>query len=188
MYLLGVDVGTSSVKCCLWTPDGDAVSSSVGEYILHHPKPGWSEMNPDEVWSQVSATIMRCIKPIDKEEIKAVSLSVIGHPIMPIDRKGKWLYPIIQYYDNRAKQKEAIELQKMIGVEKLMEATQSTRVQQPIANIIWIKRNLPELFRKTWKFIGVHEYVLWKLCGSYCIDYSLAMCTSLFNRKKGRLR
>jgi xylulokinase len=187
LYFLGIDVGTSRVKCSLFTPNGEEVSSSDGEYSLHHPHPGWSELNPDEIWGQIRAVIRGSLKQVDPKEVSALSLSVIGHPIMPIDKNGMWLYPIIQYYDSRATHKETEELQNMIGLEKLSEINRyrAIKIQQPLANIWWLKKNMPKIFNKASKFIGVHEYVLGKLCGSYWLDYSLASCTSLFNFQQG---
>ncbi len=184
-YLFGLDVGTSTVKVCVRTVEGDPVASSRREYGLHHPKPGWAELHPDEVWDQIRAAIWDVVTRIDCREIRAISLATIGHAIMPVDETGAWLSPLLPFYDTRG-QKEAEILQRLIGGETLQVVTGSARVQQPLANIVWIRRHLPAVYGRTAKFIGLHEYLSWRLCGAPWIDYSLASCTSLFDREKGR--
>jgi len=49
MYLLGLDVGTTGCKSVIFSSDGEIISSAYGEYRLHHRRPGWSELNPEEV-------------------------------------------------------------------------------------------------------------------------------------------
>ena len=185
MYLFGLDVGTSTVKSCVRTVDGDSVTSSRREYGLHHPKPGWSELAPDEVWGQIRAAIRDVVTRIDCREIRAISIAAIGHAIMPVDETGAWLYPLLPFYDTRGQQ-EAEHLHRLLGGETLRAVTGSSRVQQPLANMIWIQRNLPAVYGRTDKFIGLHEYLVWRLCGTPWIDYSLASCTSLFDLETGQ--
>jgi gluconokinase len=50
-----------------------------------------------------------------------------------------------------------------------------------ISKILWLKRTMPELFKKTYKFVTIKEYILFKLFGGYYIDITDASTTALFN-------
>ena len=186
MYHLGLDVGTSTCKSIIYSSDGKIVGSAHREYELYHPEIGWSELRPSEVWEQILIALRESIKRsrLDPKEIGALSISALGHDIMPIDKNADWLYPTIQFYDQRAT-RQATGLQERIGTSKLEEITGLPRVEVPIAHVIWFKEEMPEVYEKTIKFVGWHEYVVWKLCGEPVVDYSLASCVGAFDIHKG---
>ncbi len=186
MYHLGLDVGTSTCKSLIYSSDGKIASSAHHEYKLHHPKTGWSELEPSEVWTQIVAVLKESVERsgLDPEEIKALSISALGHDIMPVDKNADWLYPTIQFYDQRAR-RQIEELQEEVGTSKLEEITGRPRVEVPIAYVMWFKEEMPEVYSKAAKFVGWHEYVVWKLCGDPVIDHSLASCVGAFDIHKG---
>lgn len=185
MYLLGLDIGTSGCKSFLYSPEGQIVSSSYHEYTIRHPKPNWSELEPTEVWSNILAVIRESVSKakIDPKQIQALSVSALGDEIMPVDKNLKFCYPTLLLYDQRAA-KQMTEIPEKIGTSKLEEVTGSPRARYIISNIMWLKEEMPEVYRKTAKFIGWHEYVVWKLCGKPVIDPSLAQATGVFDRRK----
>jgi xylulokinase len=185
MYLLGLDVGTTTVKSYIYAIDGTEIASAKREYALYHPFVGASEMDPNENWSKIVEAIKESVNKLkDKSQLKALSISALGHAIMPLDETGEPLYNALQFYDNRA---EVLgkKLQEKIGVERLARITGFPFIQNPLANILWFKKEKPEIYKKAAKFVGWHEYVLLKLCGEPIVDYSLASCYSLFDIKKG---
>ena len=102
MYLLGIDIGTSGCKINVFTLEGNIVSSASREYSEYSPKPGWTELNPDEVWNALKASIKEGVSRTPSDEIKALSFSTLGSEVMvPVDKKGKWVYPAISGYDAR---------------------------------------------------------------------------------------
>jgi len=186
LYHLGLDVGTSTCKSIIYSSDGKIIGSAHREYELYHPEIGWSELRPFEVWEQIVVALRESIKRsrLDPKEIGALSISALGHDIMPVDKNADWLHPTIQFYDQRAT-RQATGLQEKIGTSKLEEITGLPRVEVPIAHIIWFKEEMPEVYEKTAKFVGWHEYVIWKLCGEPIVDYSLASCVGAFDIHKG---
>lgn len=186
MYLLGLDIGTSTCKSFIYSSDGKIAGSAFHEYMLYHPKPGWSELNPTEVWDQISAVLRESIKnsKLDPERIQAVGISALGHDMMPVGEGGRFISPTVQAYDQRA-QSQVRELQGNMGSEKLQTITGLPYVQEPIGYIMWFRQEMPKIYAKTVKFVGWHEYVIWKLCGEPVIDHSLASCISAFDIRKG---
>ena len=186
MYHLGLDIGTSTCKSFIYSSEGKIIGSAHHEYMLYHPKPGWSELKPSEVWSRIVGTLNESIKKskLNPEEIGAISISALGHDIMPVDKDAGWLYPTVQTYDRRAT-KQATLLQEKLGNSTLQDITGRPHVQTPISYVMWFKEEMPDVYEKAAKFVGWHEYVIWRLCGEPVIDHSLASCISAFNIHKG---
>lgn len=186
MYHIGLDIGTSGCKAFVYSSDGKITGSAYHEYTLTHPKPGWSEMTPSVVWNGIVSTLKESVEnsKLDAKEIGALSISALGHDIMAVGKDANWLYPTIQIYDQRAT-KQAMELQKKLGPDTLKKITRSPNIQAPIAYVMWFKEEMPEIYNKAAKFVGWHEYVIWRLCGEPVIDHSLASCISAFDIRKG---
>jgi len=102
-YLLGIDIGTSGVKAVLFDEDGRSISTNHQEYHFINPKPGLSEIDPEEVWKKTVSVVKECVVESgrSKEQIVAMGLSVLGETTMPLDEKGNPLYPAIDSQDKR---------------------------------------------------------------------------------------
>ncbi|MCK4787278.1 MAG: hypothetical protein KAV87_26195, partial [Desulfobacteraceae bacterium] len=62
MSLMGIDVGSSSVKVGVYSEDGELLSVARGDVTPQHPQPGWWEQDPEEVWQTTSNLIRRLVK------------------------------------------------------------------------------------------------------------------------------
>ena len=94
-YLLGIDIGTSGAKAGIFDTDGNLVALNQQEYHFNHPKPGWSEIDPYEVWGKVVSVVNNCTAQIGdgKQQIAAVGLSVLGETAMPVNEHGEPVHP-----------------------------------------------------------------------------------------------
>jgi xylulokinase len=99
--LLGLDLGTSSVKALLIEENGDAVGEGSAPYPVRAPRPGWAESSPDEWWSAVveatEAALGRCCS-----EVTALGLSGQMHGVILADEAGLPLRPAILWADARS--------------------------------------------------------------------------------------
>ena len=93
-YFIGLDIGTSGTKAVLFNEVGKLVSSAQREYHFINPKPGWSEIDPEEVWGKISSVVSDCVtqSAIPPEKIIALGLSVLGETTIPLDENGNPLY------------------------------------------------------------------------------------------------
>jgi len=178
MYLLGIDVGTSGCKINVFTLEGNIVSSASREYSEYSPKPGWTELNPDEVWNALKASIKEGVSRTPSDEIKALSFSTLGSEVMvPVDKKGKWVYPAISGYDARGEgyQDQLKMWNETLGALRIFQITGMPMQYNVAANkILWLRENMPKVFNKTCKFVSFQDYLVWKLTGNFAIDYSMA--------------
>jgi len=186
MYLLGLDVGTTGCKSVIFSPDGKVVSSAYGEYKLYHRQPGWSELNPDEVWKTTKETIRRSItkEKIDPKQIVALSTSVLGDAFIPVDKAGNPLYWSMTTVDARAT-KQTIWWEENFGADRMYRITgqplTSSMPIYPLPKIQWLREHEPDIYKKTAMFLCWEDYVNMKLCGKPVVDFSVASRTMMFD-------
>ncbi len=181
-YLLGVDIGTTSTKAVLFNRSGKIQSQHAVEYPLYTPVPGAAEQDVEEILRAVKTSIREAIKnsTINKEELLFISFSSAMHSLIAVDRDGKALTNSITWADQRS-EPWAKKLKAENGHQIYLRTGTPIHPMSPLAKIIWIKNEQPELFKKTDKFISIKEYVFKQFFDTYIIDYSIASATGLFN-------
>jgi len=102
MSLMGLDVGTTGVKAMAFTPEGKVLARAYREYPELYPKPGWVEMNPDEIWRCTREVIREVALKTKKDPVQALGLSVLGEAATPLGKDGKPLYNSITAVDKRS--------------------------------------------------------------------------------------
>lgn len=175
-YLLGVDVGTYESKGVITTPQGEVVSTQTRPHELLIPRPGWAEHDAETVWWGDFVSITRDLLDdagVPPQEIRAVGCSAIGPGLLPVDRActplraGGILYGI----DTRATA-EIADLEARHGTEAIFEHTGNALSSQAVGpKILWLKRNEPEIYRKTYRFVTATTFLVARLTGKYAIDH-----------------
>src|SRR5208282_5722822 len=119
---------------------------------------------------------------VDKNEIRALGISAQGETLVPIDREGTPLRNAIVWLDNRAQQ-EAELLSKEFDQQSTYRITGQVSIVPtwPASKILWIKRNEPEIFRKTFKYLLVEDYLIYKMTGKFVAEGSLLCSTVYWN-------
>ena len=103
MSLLGVDLGTTGIKCIAYNEDGRVLGKTYREYALSTPEPGIVELDPKTVWHSLCQNIGKLneFQEIAKDPINALSISVSGDEALPIDSSGNPIYNTIMSMDKR---------------------------------------------------------------------------------------
>ncbi|MTT31340.1 gluconokinase [Terrilactibacillus sp. BCM23-1] len=184
-YYLGVDIGTTSTKAVVFGDKGKVISMHHVEYPLLSPAPSIAEQDPDEIFEAVMKTIKLSINKakINPEDLHLVSFSSAMHSLIAMDENGKPLTRCITWADGRAKKWAEKIKNELNGIEIYKRTGTPIHPMSPLAKIAWLRTDYPDLFNKTRKFIGIKEYIFYKLFDRYLIDYSLASATGLFNLK-----
>lgn len=180
-YYMGVDIGTTAVKVVAFSESGEVLSQQSKGYEMLHPEPDQSEQDPDEI---VQATI-ECINKMYDALIPAkpilLSFSAAMHSLLALDEKGNPLTNCIIWADNRA----IGFAEKLKGSEQGIEFYHTGGVaihaMSPLCKLLWLKEKSPVVFNKTYKFLGIKEYFIYKITGQYITDKAVASATGLFN-------
>lgn len=183
--LLSIDIGSTSIKSIAFDLMGHEIAAEKSAMRYETDESNYIFIDPDYVWGSV-VDILKNInaKVKDTHRIRAIAVTGMGNDGVPIDQSGKWVYPIIAWKCKR-KVPQLERVVKQIGLEGYYLITGlQARTVDTIFNIMWLKENCPEAYRKTYKWLMVEDYINYKLCGSMVTDYSIASTTGLFDITK----
>lgn len=184
MGLIGIDIGTSSCKAAIFDYEGNVKCEAAKTYELKTPKPGWEELDPNEVWNAVRYITKKMMMQYTGSPIKALSVSSIGETIIPVDREGNVLHNSIMYNDLRGIE-EINSFENKVGFYEIQQITGV--LCHPIYSLgkmMWIKKYMPELYHKTWMFMLYSGFILYKMGAEPHNDYSLASTTMALDLKE----
>lgn len=185
-YLLGIDLGTSSVKCLLFNEKGEALASAQQEYQFDVPREGWAEQDPEVWWKASSNCIQSCMEQAGHpEKIDGVGFSGQMHGLVLLDEAKKPVRPAIIWCDQRSiSQVESIR--QNIGLEKLGEWTgNQIATGFQTASLLWVKENEAEIYERTRYCVLPKDYIRCKLTGEIGTDLTDAAGTLAFDVKEG---
>jgi xylulokinase len=185
-FLLGIDLGTSGAKAGIFDENGEMISTAKEEYHFQHPNPGWSEIDPEEVWQKAGSVIRECVDQsgLDPAQIVAMGLSVLGETFMFVDEAGNPVYNAIEGMDARAQayQTYIAWFKEKFGAEAIFQRTSYPISSLPPApKILWFREHQPEVLARTAKFVTFQDFAVWRLTGAPAIDYSMASRLMLFD-------
>src|SRR5690242_11163905 len=100
-WLLGVDIGTSSVKALAMSADGDALASACVEHVMHRPRPGWAENDPEDWLGGVITAVRRLLEHEPAAPGNLAGLCIVSQrdPWILLDSAMRPLRPAISWTD-----------------------------------------------------------------------------------------
>ncbi len=177
MYLLGYDIGSSSVKASLVDAQtGKCVSSAFypkSEAAIIAVKPGWAEQEPSSWWEYLKLATADVLSSsgADSSDVKAIGISYQMHGLVCVDKDGNVLRPSIIWCDSRAVpygQKAFDE----IGHEACLSHLLNSPGNFTASKLAWVKENEPELYSRIHKIMLPGDYIAMKLTGEICTTVS----------------
>lgn len=179
-YILGVDIGTSSTKTIAVLRNGKVIAESKQAYPTQQPQPGHSEQDPEQIFGAVMQTIRATVAAAGYPPI-AVSFSSAMHSFMAVDETGQAITPLIIWSDNRSEPYAAALKNTPQGQAIFRQTGTPVHPMSPLCKLLWMKAEAPGLFAGAARFIGIKEYIFYRLCGEYITDYAIASATGLFD-------
>jgi xylulokinase len=182
---LGVDIGTYESKGVLVGADGEVIASAAAPHKMIVPQPGWAEHRAEEDWWGDFVAITRKLiaeSGVSASDIKAVGASGIGPCMLPVDVNGAPLMNAVLYGVDTRAAREIEELTRRIGEDVLLERCGNALTSQSVGpKILWLKRNRPDIFAKTHKFLNSTSFLVHRLTGRFVVDhYTAANCSPLY--------
>jgi len=186
-YLLGIDVGSTSMKALVYDLNGNVISSGSRptESIANNPDhPNWQVYLPAHIWDGISGAIHDTVSKIGaSNRIVAAAVTGLGADAVPLDARGEPVYPFINWVCNRTTPQFERWL-KTVGLERTFQITGwQPFVWSTALRFQWLMENEPELARRVNKWLIVEDFVNYKLTGKYSTDYTDASPTLLFDQR-----
>ncbi|WP_268912332.1 xylulokinase [Lentilactobacillus sp. SPB1-3] len=180
--VLGVDLGTSSVKVSAVTADGTIIAQEGMDFPLQQPKPGYAEQDPED-W--VSATTVSIVKLILDDQIKAADIAGISysgqmHGLVLLDENNEVLRPAMLWNDTRST-KQCEEIMAKMG-DRFIDITHNKPLEGfTLPKLLWVKENQPDIFAKAKTMLLPKDYLRFRMTGNLAMDYSDATGTVMLD-------
>ena len=170
MLLLGLDLGTSSIKASV--VDGSTGKLVVSaqfpdtENTISSPQVGWAEQAPEMWWNCIQQAILRCnaTKKYNPKDIQAIGIAYQMHGLVIVDRDLRVLRPSIIWCDSRA-----VEIGNKafgaIGAEQCLSHLLNSPGNFTASKLAWVKENEPRIYGSVYKIMLPGDFISMKLTG-----------------------
>lgn len=177
MYLLGYDIGTSSIKASLVdVATGKCTASAFfpkEEMKITAVHQGWADQNPEDWWGNLklaTRTVMAQAKA-DAADVKAIGISYQMHGLVCVDKWQKVVRPSIIWCDSRAVP-YGNKAFKELGEEKCFSHLLNSPGNFTASKLAWVKDNEPQIYERIDKIMLPGDYIAMKLSGEICTTVS----------------
>lgn len=182
MYAIGIDIGTTNVKVCLFKlPNFELIAVQKFSTPTRYNEYG-SEFLMEVLWDNLKNSILEVSTTLeDIEMIKTISIASAAQSIVFYDYRANVIKPTITWYDSRS-QNEARDINKMLGPKYIYETTGIiSHSNHSLTKLIWLKNHQYDIFKKIKKWTCLSGFVAFKLTGEYATEQSLASRTLLMD-------
>jgi xylulokinase len=181
--LLGIDLGTTGVRCVAIDETGRVITEATDEYPLISPRSGWFEQRPADWWAATSRAISRVAGEVGRE-VAGIGLSGQMHGAVFLDARDEVIRPALLWNDQRtAVQSNSIA--DRVGPERLLEIAGNpslTGFQAP--KVLWLRDQEPDSYQRVSRLLLPKDYIRIRLAGDAATDVSDASGTLLLNLRE----
>ena len=177
MLLLGIDIGTSSIKVSVVDASTQQSLASAQypkeESAIISKQFGWAEQSPDMWWAHTKMALSACNSSgkYDPKDITSIGIAYQMHGLVLVDKDQNVLRDSIIWCDSRAVDlgNSAFEA---IGEEKCLSHLLNSPGNFTASKLAWVKQNEPEIYSKVDKFMLPGDFIAMKLTGEITTSIS----------------
>ncbi len=185
LYAIGIDLGTSSVKIAILNTTGEIVDSQLEEYNLIFTDDGGVEQNPEDWWNAIKTAFKKLKTKINDSiwnKIELISITTQWSGTVCVDENGLPIGNAIIWMDSRGSsdiqnllrgwlQIEGYSIFKLFWYIYLTGGAPALSGKDSLAHILFIKRKLNDIYKKTYKFLEPKDYLNLKFTGKFLASY-----------------
>ncbi|CAM3287987.1 gluconokinase [Paenibacillus lupini] len=181
-YIIGLDIGTTSVKACIFNRIGNLVAEAEELILSEYPQVGQVQQDAVVIERLAVVAVRNSIQKagLAKEDLAAMGFSAAMHSLLSVSSEGVPLSPAFIWSDgrgtdqaNRFTEEERQYLYSKTGTP--------IHPMSPFLKLLWMKETGYEPYQKAAYFMSIKEYLIYCWFGKRVIDYSMASATGLFN-------
>lgn len=183
-YILAIDLGTSGPKTALISVYGEVVDSEFAETPVILLPGGGAEQDPQGWWTAIMSTAKKVLAKglVHPENIVALSVTSQWSGTVPVDREGRNLMNAIIWMDCRGREALNEALKGRVRIEgypplmlmnwlRLTGGAPASSGKDPIAHILWLKKDCSDIYERTYKFLEPKDYINMRLTGNFAATY-----------------
>jgi xylulokinase len=184
--MLGLDLGTSSVKAMLVDSKGSVLLSASRPYPIESPYPGWCEQDPAVWWRSVKEAVHELLSKtrFSGDSVSSICVSGQMHGMVLLNGSREVLRPAIIWSDNRSRS-QRMQIENELGVEALIEIS-GNRAATGFAAVsfLWVRQNEPRIAEAVKTLLFPKDYIRMRLTGVVCTDFSDASGSLLLDIRR----
>jgi xylulokinase len=184
---LGIDIGTSGTKTLAIDEKGKILAEAIELYPSYHPKPLWSEQDPEDWWRATVKTVRSVVKQakLKPADVKAIGLSGQMHGSVFLDKRDQVVRRALLWNDQRtAAECDEIEARAGGRAELIRMVANPALTGFTAPKILWLRNHEPRAFAKTVRVLLPKDDVRRRLTGEYASEVSDASGTLLLDVAK----
>lgn len=170
-YLMGIDLGTSSVKVLIADAQGQAKGIGQVGYDVLTPEVGWAEQNPEMWWDATKGAIKEALEKscVAADDIVGLSFSGQMHGVVAVNQDGAPVHNAIIHLDQRSllEKEEIFETAGNLLSEELLNRPSAGMM---ICSLYWLKKQRPMVYDRIVKVMAPKDYIKYRLTGVICSD------------------
>lgn len=172
-FVLGIDVGTSSVKCVAAPLDGGKLRNADAAYSHSTPHPGWAEQDPQTWWDAAGQCVRALLteQPEVRNELAAVAVCGQGAAAVLLDREFRPTRPAILWMDARSAPQARV-LMEAAGEEITHGSGKRPAAYNVEPKLLWVSEHEPNVWRRTAHVLTTTSYITYRLTGRAIMNRS----------------
>jgi xylulokinase len=175
MSLIGIDMGSSSVKVAAYQEDGLLIGMASQSINPRHPQPGWWETDPEDVWraTHQALTDLAGLETLRKDPPVALAISASGRENFPADKEGNPLGANLMGADIRGAEFEVPPAGAPTPEEWTLSCGHLRERMDPVFRLQWWRTYHPEIIEQARSYPDWHGFLTFRLCGRNVSERSL---------------
>jgi len=181
---LGIDIGTSGTKTLAIDERGTILASASAEYPCSHPRPGWSEQDPELWWDATIKTVQAVLGAgrFKAADVAGIGLSGQMHGSVFLDESGQVIRPALLWNDQRTAAECAEIEERAGGREALVRMVANPALTGFTApKLLWVRKHEPDAWDRVRQVLLPKDYIRYKLTGTYATEVSDASGTLMLD-------
>ncbi|WP_165005039.1 MULTISPECIES: gluconokinase [unclassified Enterococcus] len=179
---IGLDIGTTQTKAVAFTDEAKEAASAYFRYPLIQETQGMAEQDQELIFHGVCTVIKEVSQKLPKgTKIQFISFSSAMHSLILLDTNKEPLTRMLTWADNRAADEAEAFKHTVLGQEFYQRTGTPIHPMTPFSKIKWLQKSKPELIQQTAFYVGIKDYIFYRLFGELVCDYGTASGTGYFN-------
>lgn len=186
-YVLGIDIGSGSVKLTLLAQNGVIAATRGCEYSTHYPRVGWAEQDP-EAWCTAFGRALSTLLSdtgIAAEQIAALAPDAATHTAVLLDKALHPIAPAIHWTDQRSVE-EVAWLKEHCLDTILCQTLNTPTTVWTLPQLMWTRRHRPAQWAQVRHILFAKDYLRWRLTGRLATDTIDAMGSMFYDAVEER--
>ena len=181
MTLLGLDIGTTGCKAIVFAAGGRVLGRAFREYAVVCDAPAKAEQDAEQVWALTREVLREAAAQAGGAPVSALSVSVQGDAIIPVDRDFNALHRAILGMDYRSAPQAERCAGQFGGFALFQRTGMRPHPMNSLTKVLFLREHAPDVFRRTWKIVTYADFILGKLGAEAVIDHTMASRTMAFD-------